>query len=155
MENNSVISTNKDFKLLDPKKVEVNGKTFIVSKFPAFDGYEIMIRYIPVHLANLNADFNKVKEMVLKVMKYVAVELPDGTLVRLENEDLINNHLSSGEEIMDLTAQIMDYNTSFFNGGKGLTFYKRLENLATQKVTEILTAFAVNLSHKNKQPSGN
>lgn len=155
MENNDIISTDTNFKMLEPKDIELNGKKFTISKFPAFDGYEIMIRYIPVHFANLNGDFNKIKEMVLKVMKYVAVILPDGRKVRLETEDLINNHLSNGEEIMELVAQIMDYNTSFFKNGKGSTFFGRLENLATQKVTEILTLFADNLLQKTKQPSGN
>lgn len=146
---------NTEFKLLEPKEVEVDGKTFILSKFPAFDGYEIMIRYIPVHLSNINGDFEKIKEMVLKVMKYVAVKLPDGRLVRLETSDLVNNHCADGEHIMNLTAMMMDYNMVFFREGKGLTFFQKLEHLAEEKVTAILTAFADNLLRNDKRPSGN
>ena len=153
----------QDFKLLDPKEVEIGGKTFILSKFSAFDGYEIMIRYLPVHLSNLNGDFDKIKEMVLKVMKYVAVKVDfsnsDGTKgvapVRLETETLVNNHCSSGKIIMEVTAAMMDYNTVFFGNGKDSTFWEKLESLAEEKITEILTRFAVNLSQKTKPLSGN
>lgn len=158
-----MVNNIQEVKLLEPKKIEVEGKDYFISKFPAFDGYEIMVRYIPVHFANINGDFEKIKEMVVKVMKFVAVEVPctnpDGTkgmtMLRLENETLINNHCSSGDTIMQIVAQMMDYNTVFFKNGKGLTFFQKLEHLAEEKITAILTAFAVNLSQNTKQRSGN
>ena len=66
----------------------------------------------------------------------------------LETRDLINNHCPSFETIIQLEAQMIDYNTSFFHDGKGLTFFQRLEALATEKITGILTVLSDRLLQK-------
>lgn len=133
--------------LIEPKEVEVDGSKYIISKIPAFQAREIMVKYVPTHLMNMNSDYEKVKEVILKLMNFVAVNV-EGREIRLSTEALIDNHIKSWETLVKLEAQMIDYNTSFFKDGKGLTFLKRLENLATEKITEILTNLSDKLSLK-------
>lgn len=140
--------------LLEPKEIEVDGKKFIISKFPAFTGREIILQYSKIHLLNSN-DSDKMKEIVVKLMNFVAVTLPDGRLIRLSTETLIDNHVPSWETLVKLEAQMMTYNCSFFQNGEGLNFLKRLETFAQEKIIGMLTLLSENLSQKNKQHSGN
>ena len=141
-------------KFLDPKeviiedKVKNEKKTFVISKIPAFQARTIMLNYVPTQLLNFNKDEAKVEEMIMKLLHYVGIKLKDGRVQRLETRDLINNHCPSFETIMQLEYQMIDYNTSFFKDGKGLTFLQRLEALATEKITEILTVLSDKLSQK-------
>ena len=141
-------------KLLDPKEVEIEDKVrnvkkvFVISKIPAFQARIIMLNYVPTQLLNLNKDEKKVEEMIMKLLYFVGVKLEDGRVVRLETRDLINNHCPSMETIVQLEYQMLDYNTSFFKDGKGLTFLQRLEALATEKITGILTVLSDRLLQK-------
>lgn len=139
--------------LLEPKEVEITDKVsnvtkvFIISKIPAFQARTIMLQYVPVQLLNINKDEEKVKEMILKLMSYVAVKEQD-RIIRLETETLIDNHCPSFETVVKLEALMIDYNTSFFKDGKTLTFLQRLESLATEKITGILTVLSDRLLQK-------
>lgn len=141
-------------KLLDPKEVEIEDKVanvkkvFVISKIPAFQARTIMLNYVPTQLLNFNKDEAKVEEMISKLLNFVGVKTEDGRVIRLSTRALVNNHCPSFETIMQLEYQMIDYNTSFFKDGKGLTFLQRLEALATEKITEILTALSDKLSQK-------
>lgn len=141
-------------KLLDPKEVEIEDKVanvkkvFVISKIPAFQARTIMLNYVPTQLLNFNKDEAKVEEMIMKLLNFVGVKTEDGRVIRLSTRALVNNHCPSFETIMQLEYQMIDYNTSFFKDGKGLTFLQRLEALATEKITEILTALSDKLSQK-------
>ena len=52
-----------DTPLLEPKEIEVDKKMFIISKFPAFTGREIVLQYAKIHAFNSN-DADKMKEIV-------------------------------------------------------------------------------------------
>lgn len=141
-------------KLLEPKEIEVDGKKYIISKFPAFDGREIVLHYTKAHLLNINS-VEKQEEVVIKLMNFVAVVLEDGRQLRLSTRALINNHVPSWETLTKLEAQMMTYNCSFFQNGEGLNFLKRLETFAQKKITEMLISLSQSLSIVNKQRSGN
>ena len=140
-------------KLLEPKEVEIEDKVanvkkvFIISKIPAFQARTIMLQYVPTQLLNFNKDEAKIEEMILKLLNFVAVKAED-RVIRLSTRDLINNHCPSFETIMQLEGLMIDYNTSFFQDGKGLSFFQRLEALATEKITGILTVLSDRLSQK-------
>ena len=144
----------EDIKLLEPKEVEIEDKVanvkkvFVISKIPAFQARTIMLNYVPTQLLNFNKDEQKVEEMIMKLLYFVGVKLEDGRVVRLETRDLINNHCPSFETIIQLEAKMIDYNTSFFRDGRSLTFLQRLEALATEKITGILTVLSDRLLQK-------
>lgn len=134
--------------LLEPKKVEIADKvanktnTFIISKIPAFAAMGLMVQDLPSLVLSINSgNREKIEKFTLETLSYVAVEV-DGQKVRLSTKALIDNHCPSFETISLLLAEMIDYNTSFFRDGRSLNFLKRLEALATAKVTEILTVLS-------------
>lgn len=141
-------------KLLEPKEVEIDGKKFVLSKFPAFDGREIILHYAKAHILNMN-DVQKQEDIVIKLMNFVAIKLEDGRQVRLSTKALINNHLPGWETLAKIEAEMMTYNCSFFQNGEGWNFLKRLETFAQNKITEMLMALSQKLSIATKQHSGN
>lgn len=148
---------NNEKKLLDPKEVEIDGKKFIISKFPAFAGREIIMSYPKTHLF-ATADVEQIKKTVMKLMSYVAIKTDDGRIIRLETEALIENHCNTEfptETLAKIEAKMLEYNFSFFQNGKALNFLERLEGFAKGKITEMLTTLSDNLLQKNKQRFGN
>lgn len=139
--------------LLEPKKIVVDGKEYIISKFPALAGREIILHYAKIHILQSN-DTQKQLEIVLKLMNYVAVEL-EGKIIRLSTQALIDNHVPSWETLAKLEAYMMQYNCSFFQNGEGLNFLKKLETFAQKKITEMLMILSDTLSRKEKQHIGN
>ena len=143
-----------EINFIEPKEVEIEDKVrnvkkvFVISKIPAFQARTIMLNYVPTQLLNFNKDEKKVEEMIMNLLYFVGVKLEDGRVVRLETRDLINNHCPSFETIIQLEAQMIDYNTSFFHDGRSLTFLQRLEALATEKITGILTVLSDRLLQK-------
>lgn len=140
--------------LLEPKKIEIEDKvadkknTFIISKIPAFEAMGLMVQDLPSLVLNINSgNREKIEKFTVEVLNYVAIE-KDGQTIRLSTKALINNHCPSFETISLLLAQMIDYNTSFFRDGRSLNFLKRLEALATAKVTEILTTLSDRLLQK-------
>lgn len=148
---------NNETKLLEPKEVEIDGKKFIISKFPAFVGREIIMNYPKTHLF-ASSDTEQIKNTILKLMKYVAVKTQDERIVRLETETLIENHCNTEfptETLAKIEVKMLEYNFSFFQNGKALNFLERLEGFAKEKITEMLTSLSDNLLQKNKQHFGN
>lgn len=143
-----------EINFIEPKEVEIEDKVanvkkvFVISKIPAFQARTIMLNYVPTQLLNFNKDEKKVEEMIMKLLYFVGVKLEDGRVIRLETRDLINNHCPSFETIIQLEAKMIDYNTSFFHDGRSLTFLQRLEALATEKITGILTVLSDRLLQK-------
>jgi hypothetical protein len=104
--------------LLEPKEITIvdskgNNKVYVISKFPAFAGREIMSKY------NLNGqDYNATEETVLKLMCFVAVPREGGLApLQLTNKTLVDNHVDSWETLIKLEVAIMEYNCSFFQPG--------------------------------------
>lgn len=140
--------------LLEAKETEINGKKFILSKFPAVAGREIISKYPVANLPKLG-DYHVSEETMFKLMKYVAVPLEGREPLCLTTADLINNHVPDWETLMKIEWQMLEYNCSFFHNGKSSAFLKELTALATRKITEILTASSAKYSQAEKQPSTN
>jgi hypothetical protein len=51
---------------------------------------------------------------MLLMMRYVAVERDDGSMLRLSTQALIDNHVPDGEALIRLELEMLKYNTSFF-----------------------------------------
>lgn len=140
--------------LLEPKEIVIEDKvanatnTYIISKIPAFEAMGLMVQDLPALVLNINSgNRDKIEKFTLEVLSYVAIK-KEGTEIKLSTKALIDNHCPSFETISLLLAQMIDYNTSFFRDGKSLSFLKRLEALATAKVTEILTTLSDKLLQK-------
>lgn len=128
--------------MIEPKEIDIDGKKFIISKFPAMAGREIIAKYIPSIMPKVG-DYKVNEETLLKMMKYVGVviEGQKNPLV-LSTQALIDNHVKDWEVLAKLEIATMEYNCSFFLNGRISTF---LEDIA-QKLPEWIIKMLTHLS---------
>ncbi|MDL2313393.1 hypothetical protein LJC36_00255 [Desulfovibrio sp. OttesenSCG-928-C14] len=143
--------------LIQPKEVQIkcldgSEKTFVVSKFPAVAGREIVTQYPLTALPKIG-EYKSNEALMLKLMGYVAVpnqNNPDAPII-LSTRALVDNHVPDWEALARLELAVMDYNCSFFKNGRASTFFAGLGNKAASKITGILTGLLASLSAPAKQ----
>lgn len=141
-----------DFK--DPKEIELNGKKYVISKFPAVQGREIVFKY-PTSAVPKLGDYATNQETMLKLMNYVAVVQQDGTLIRLSNQILVNNHIDDWETLLQMEDLVMEHNCSFFPQGGVLRFLKDTFQTVLAYATKMSTTLSEQLLQTEKPPSTN
>ena len=103
--------------LIKPLEVEVKDidgilHKFTISRLPAVAGREILAKYLGGTMPKIG-DYKDNHESMLKMMKYVAVEI-DGQLQTLQTQALIDNHIPDTECLLRLEIEMIRHNTSFF-----------------------------------------
>ena len=126
----------KEFKTTDQSGTE---RTYILSKFPAVQGREIISKY-PLSAMPKLGDYAVNEETMYKLMAFVAIEHKGGEHLRLSTQALINNHVPDWETLAKIEVEMIQYNCSFFLKDKALTFLDVCLQTLTQRATEILTA---------------
>lgn len=142
--------------MLDPKEIlvktmEGEERTYVVSKFPAVAGREIIAQY-PTSLLPKVGDYKLNEQIMLKIMTYVGVPREGKEPLQLNTRALVDNHVPDWETLARLELAIMDYNCSFFRNGAASTFFSGLGNRAGKKITEMLTGLLASLSVPAKRP---
>ena len=96
--------------MIEPKEIQYDEKTYVISKFPAIAGREILTQY-PITGAPVIGNYKANEELMLKVMSFVGVKL-DGIPIpmKLETKILIDNHVKSWETLMKLEKDMIIYN---------------------------------------------
>lgn len=129
-----------DKKLLEPKEIQIEDKTFIISKFPAIAGRKIVTQYVTNGLPKIG-NYNINEEQMLELMKYVAV-ISDGKQIQLITKGLIDNHvvsqISSWEMLVKIEIAMMEYNCGFFQDGRISNFFKDIKQKLPQLISKIL-----------------
>ena len=142
-------------KMIEEKKVEIDGKEFVISKLPATVGREILYKYTSAGKNILtDGSYAVSEEVMLKMMSYVGVYI-DNRLVEFKTADIINNHVKSAMTLLKLEKEMWSYNFDFFTPDKISTFFTKLNDLMEHKTTEILTDLLGKLSQTAKQLSEN
>lgn len=145
--------------LIQPKEVEIDGKTYIISKFPAMAGREILTQMPSTAAAATlghfikGGDYKLNEDITLKVLNYVAVKLDNGTTQRLISQNLINIYVTSeypGETLLKIEDEIIGYNCSFFKGGRVSTFLRDIALKLPAWTSRMLTVFLEQSSQKEK-----
>lgn len=144
--------------MLEPKEQQFKNPdgtetTYILSKFPAIAGREIVAKY-PLSAAPKLGDYAVNEETMLKLMAYVAVEGPNGP-IQLTTRALVDNHVKSWETLAKIEIAMMEYNCSFFANGRVSTFFEGIAQKLPTLIQKILTDSLRQLSEKSKQPSPN
>jgi hypothetical protein len=139
--------------LLEPieQEIELPGggtKTFIISKFPAVSGREILTQY-PVSAMPKVGDYKVNEDLMLKLMGFVAVPIPAGEPLVLNSRTLVDNHVPDWETLMKLEWAVLSYNSSFFNNGKALGFLESIMEKCQALIVSTLTDLSAKLSEKN------
>ena len=137
--------------MLEPKNIEIDGKAFIIHKFPAIEGREICCSY-PLTAIPKVSEYKQNEAIMLKLMKYVSVQTADGVVQALNHQSLVDNHVKSWEMLMRLEAAVLEYNCTFFHKGLLSTFFESLAQKIPAWISKILMDSLAQLSPKEKQP---
>ena len=129
-------------------------KTFLLSKFDAVAGREIISKYPTSGLPKIG-DYKVNEETMLKLMSYVAIEIESGAKIRLSTRALINNHIGDWETLAKIEVAMMEYNCSFFQNGRISTLLEDFVQKLLVKISEISTPSSAQSSQPEKQPSTN
>lgn len=140
--------------MLQPLDKEIDGKVFVLSKFPAVAGREIVAKYPLSGMPKLG-DYKVNEDTMLKLMAFVGVRLDNGTVLPLSTRALVDNHVPSWETLAKVEWAMMEYNCSFFGNGRASTFFDGIAQKLPSMITSILTDLSLQLSAKSKQPSTN
>lgn len=144
--------------LIDPSELVLEDDkgtphTYVLSKFPAVQGREIIAKYPTSALPKIG-DYAVSEEVMLKLMSFVAA-VSNGTQVRLTTQALVDNHVPSWEMLAKIEMAMMEKNCSFFRKG---TLYASLADVAQkslQKISEMLTQLSAQSSAQGRPPTTN
>lgn len=138
--------------LLEPKDIVLGDKTFVVSKFPATIGREILMQY-PTSAMPKIGDYATNEALMFKIMKYVGVMVADRPEpLMLTTPQLVDNHVVSTEDLMRLEWAMMSHNFAFFSNGSLSGILDRVAGQTTQLISKILTDLSRASSAKTEQP---
>jgi hypothetical protein len=102
--------------LLGTVEKEINGKKFILSKFPAVAGREIISKYRTAGFPDIT-DYKVSEDTMLKLMGYVAVPITGSNPLPLTTLALVNNHAGDWATLMKIEGEMLSYNSSFLPEG--------------------------------------
>lgn len=137
--------------LIEPKEIQVDGKTYIISKLPSTVAIEVMMRGVGNAIPKAG-DFATIEAMMLKTMSYVAIKLPNMELP-LNSRELIDNHCPSWTTYMKVLEEMRGYNNLFLVSENLLTFLERVMAMLPARIRAILTPDLQPLSTQNSPPS--
>jgi len=141
--------------LLEPIEKVIDGKTYILSKFPAVAGREILTQY-PLSAAPKIGDYATNETMMLKIMCYVGVPMEVGIpTLMLNTKALIDNHVPNWETLLKIEWAMMEYNCSFFQNGRISTFLDECVQMLPRWITETLTPLLAQSLQTEKPRSKN
>lgn len=141
--------------MIEPKPIVIDDKEFILSKFPAVAGREIIAKY-PISSIPKLGDYKVNEETMLKLMHYVAVTIEPGPReLRLSTVALIDNHVKNWETLAKLEMAMLEYNCSFFRNGRVSTFFDTIAQKLPASISKILTDLLPQLSQTAKPLSTN
>jgi len=142
--------------MIEPKEVQITtmagtDKTYILSKFSAIAGREIVAKYPLSSLPKLG-EYAINEEVMLKLMAFVAVPLSGGEQ-KLTTRALVDNHVPDWETLAKLEIAMLEYNTSFFLKGGILKVFDGLETKLRALITQTLTGLSAQSSQAVKPRS--
>jgi hypothetical protein len=127
-------------------------KTYVISKFPAIAGREIVAKYPLSGLPKIG-DYKVNEETMLKLMAFVAVRTDEGKDLMLTTKAMVDNHVPDWETLGRIEIEMMGYNCSFFQNGEVSNFFDNLKLKAQQWSSSTLTDLLGQLSQVIKQAS--
>ena len=144
--------------LLKPKEFEIDTtdgrKTYVLSRFPATVGREIIIKYPTANAPKLG-DYKVSDETMLKVMSHVGVTRDNDVVLPLSTRALVDNHVPDAETLLKLEVAMFQYNYSFFGNGKAFNFLEEFMAKLPLLISKTLTILSEQSSDQTKQPSKN
>jgi len=123
---------------------------FVLHKFPAIAGREIVIGY-PLGNMPKMSEYKVSEEIMLKLMGYVGVQLDDGNVIQLTTRALVDNHCGDWETIAKLEWAMLEYNCTFLSKGLNSVSLESISQKAIQWIFRTLTGSSEPLSEVVKR----
>jgi hypothetical protein len=138
--------------MLEPKNFDVDGKTYVLTKFPATVGREILMQY-PTSVVPKLGDYKTNHALMLRILSFVGVPIEgrDEPLM-LTSEALVNNHVRNAEVLVQIEWAMISHNFDFFGDGRASGILRLLMDKAQALTSETLTKFVAALSEKGSPP---
>lgn len=127
-------------------------RTYIISKFPATAGREIVTKY-PVSNTPKIGDYQQSEEVMLKLMAFVQAVSPDGHKTALTTRALVDNHVPDWETLARLEWAQLEYNVSFFGNGLNSDFFASISQKVGQWISQTLIPLLAASSQTGKPRS--
>ena len=145
--------------MIEPKEVYLktqrgDERTYIISKFPAIAGREIVSKY-PLSNVPKIGEYQQSEEVMLKLMAFVGVPRDGGEPLMLTTRALVDNHVPDWETLTRLEWSQLEYNTSFFGEGLNSDFFANFSHKAAQWISKTLMPLLATSSAAGKPPSKN
>lgn len=143
--------------MISPKPITIktqagDERTYILHKFPAVQGREIVAKY-PLSAIPKLGDYAVNEETMLKLMAFVGVPRDGGEPLLLSQRALVDNHVPDWETLGRIELAMMEYNVSFFANGRSSTFFEAIAQKAQALLIKTLTDLSQPSSSKVKPPS--
>ena len=141
--------------MLEPKPTTITGqdgkdRTFILTKFPAVEGREIIVKYPTANIPKIG-DYGLSEETMLKLMAYVFVDV-GGTSIPLTTKALVNNHVGDWFTLATLEFRQLEYNCAFFGKGLNSDFFASISPKVQAWTSRISTVLSGLSSPAGEQP---
>lgn len=141
--------------LIKPKTITVTDgegveKSFVISRFPATVGREIITQW-PITAMPKIGDYKMNEAIMLKMMCYVAALDANGNQTLLVTRELVDNHVSDFEALAKIEKELADYNVSFFRNGRSLPSLEVSAQKALKWIIKTLTDSSAQSSQKTEQ----
>lgn len=145
--------------MIEPKEITLTTqagveRTYIISKFPAVAGREIVTKYPVSNIPKLG-EYQQSEEVMLKLMAFTASVSPDGNQVALTTRALVDNHVPDWETLAKLEWSQLEYNTSFFGNGLNSDFFENFSQKAVTWISKTLIPLLATSLQAAKPPSKN
>lgn len=129
------------------KSIDDGEKVFRISRVPATQGREIFTQYMPTAMPKIG-DYKSNEKLMKMLMCFVDVKAADGSWIRLDNEVILNSHVTDWEMLVKIELEMVKYNTNFFNPAKLSKALAGFNQSLPQRITKILKELSVSLSKK-------
>jgi hypothetical protein len=133
--------------VIDPEEFPLGDKTYILSRFPAVAGREIVAKY-PVSNMPKIGEYEVSEATMLKLMAHVGVKRDGADTLMLTTKALVDNHVDGWENLARLEWAMMEKNCSFFANGRASTFFEGL----APKIQALISKTLMDLSGRSSAP---
>lgn len=131
------------------KSIDDGEKIFRISRVPATQGREIFTQYMPTAMPKIG-DYKSNEKLMKMLMCFVDVKAADGSWVRLDNEVILNSHVTDWEMLVKLELEMVKYNTNFFSPEKLSNALSKFNQTLPERIMSILNRLSGQLLAKNK-----
>lgn len=141
--------------MIEPQEIEIDGKKFVISKYPATVGREIISKYPIANMPKIG-EYAVSDEIMLKSMSYVGVPRDGGHApLMLTTRALVDSHTGSWETLAKLEKAMLEYNCSFLQSGRIVEMLKDIALKYQPVLSKILTGLSAQSSPAEKPASKN